>query len=348
MFEWQGKMKWILVSTLLVLTSLAAILVQVQAKTAVSSTLGVSESTSALPYEPDHYGLVYLYTHSDWGQDKRAEMDAALTEAKAKGIDTIVQTFSASYVGTPETVNWLIFLDAAAAAEIEVVAYLWPRTTYPIVGDPFYYDDLKAFLDVTGNHSALIGYIGLHEPLEPQMEISADDLRSFYLEMKTYAPHLLIAHYIGNMAYAEAHRTDGWQFSDNMCDICMIWYYPFEMIDGTPIYNDPPVVTAVTENLALIADRDPDAQLWFLGQSFTAPDTFPRHLRMPTAAEMEDLYLLVMTYPVDGFFWYPWNHTEAYDEVLCDPGMEDQQAEVSDIGNRYAHLSKVYMPLVMK
>ena len=212
-------------------------------------------STSTLPYEPDHYGLVYLYTHSDWGPDKRAEMDAALADAKANGVTTVVQTFAASLVGTAETDNWLVFLDAAAAAEIDVVAYLWPRTTYPVVGGPFIYDDLKAFLDVVGDHPALIGYIGLHEPLEPLMEISAEEMRDFYTEMKSYAPHLLVGHYMGNMAYAEAHRTDGWAFSDGMCDLCLIWYYPFETIDGVDVYDAAGVETAVSENLALAAER---------------------------------------------------------------------------------------------
>jgi hypothetical protein len=300
-----------------------------------------------LPYEPEHYGLVYLYPHSDWGPDKRAEMDAALANTKAKGMTTIIQTFSASLVGTTETDNWLIFLDAAAAAEIDVVAYLWPRSTYPVIGDPFYYDDLKAFLDVVGDHPALIGYIGLHEPLEPPMEISADELRAFYTEMKGYAPNLALAHFMGNMAMAEANRTDGWTFTDGMCDICLIWYYPFETIDDQPVYNEAEVTAVTQVNIDLATERDPDAQVWFLGQSFAAPGNYPRQLRMPTAAEMEALYLRVMEHPVHGFLWYPWNHTEVYDEVLCDPGNEDQQETVGDIGNTYVCLPKLYFPVVL-
>ena len=189
-------------------------------------------ATTVLPHEPEHYGIVYAYPHSDWGPDKRAEMDAVLASRKAQGVTTVLQTFSAGLVGTPQTNNWLIFLDAAQAADIEVIAYLWPRSTYPVIGGDFHYDNLKAFLDVIGNHPALIGYIGLHEPLEPAMEISDAELQAFYTEMKTYAPHLQIAHYLGDIAYTEANRTDGWSFSAAMCDICLVWYYPFEVAGG--------------------------------------------------------------------------------------------------------------------
>ncbi|MCB9422094.1 MAG: hypothetical protein H6667_19995 [Ardenticatenaceae bacterium] len=303
-------------------------------------------TADALPYEPDHYGLVYLYPHSDWGPDKRAEMDAALANARSWGVTTILQTFSTSLVNTPQAENWLIFLDAAEAAGIDIVAYLWPRTTYPVIDGPFYYDDLKSFLDVVGDHPALIGYVGLHEPLEPQMGISAEELRGFYTEMKSYAPDLLLAHFMGNMAYVEEHRTDGWMFSDGMCDICLIWYYPFETIGGEDVYQEEMVTAVIQDNLTLTAERDIDAQLWFLGQSFAAPGEYPRQLRMPTAAEMEAVYLRAMENPLDGFLWYPWSHTEVYDQVLCDPGNEEQQAMVDEIGTTYAHLKRIYFPVV--
>ena len=99
-------------------------------------------------------------------------------------------------------------------------------------------------------------------------------------------------------------------------------------------------------NLDLVQTRDPDAELWFLGQTFASTST-PRELRMPTAAEMEQLYLQVMEQPVDGFLWYPCNHTEVYDQVLCDPGFEDQQDRVGAIGTTYVTLSKQYLPVVM-
>jgi hypothetical protein len=151
---------------------------------------------------------------------------------------------------------------------------------------------------------------------------------------------------LGDVAYVEANRTDGWAFSDGMCDICIVWYYPFETIDNQPVYNEDQVTAVVQSNLDLITARDTDAQVWFLGQTFAATNQ-SRELRMPTSAEMEALYLRVMEYPVQGFLWYPWNHTGVYDQVLCDPDFGEQQEMVGDIGNTYAHLTKLYLPEVM-
>lgn len=300
------------------------------------------------PFEPDHYGLVYFYPHTAWTPDDYDDMVAALANAKASGIDTLLQTFSASLIGSPNAHFWRLFLDAAAQTDVKIIAYLWPRTTGPDGDGNFQYAELKAFLDVVGDHPALLGYIGLHEPLEPPLGITGDELRGFYTEMKSYAPHLKIAHYMGNMAYAEEHRTDGWQFSDGMCDICIIWYYPFSVINGQPVYEAANVPPVVVPNVALVRERDPDAELWFLGQTFTAAGSYPRTLRMPTAAEMEALYCLVMESPVDGFLWYPWNHTVVYDEVLGDPEMAEQQDKVGEIDRAYRHRHPLFLPLIGK
>jgi uncharacterized repeat protein (TIGR01451 family) len=159
--------------------------------------------------------------------------------------------------------------------------------------------------------------------------------------MKTYAPNLEIAHYMADMAYAEENRTDDWRFSDGMCDICMVWYYPFRYVDGDPVYEEEIVLPVVQSNVALVNERAPDAEAWFLGQSF-ALATHRRNLRMPTADEMVHLYLLVMQEPVNGFLWYPWSHTEAMaDEALGDEGMEEQQEaakEIADTHMGYASL----------
>ena len=312
------------------------------------STLLTAENKNqnALPYEPNRYGIVYLYPHVDWGVDKRAEMDAVLADSKAKGTTTVIQTFSSYLVGTAEEENWLIFLDAAAEAEIDVVAYLWPATTYPVVGESFFYDDLKAFLDVVGEHEALIGYVGLHEPIEQSTGIDEDELRGFYTEMKAYAPNLSIAHYLGNIAYAEAHRTDGWTFTNGVCDICILWYYPFLIENGLPVYDFTELITHLDSNLDLVRDADPNAEFWFLGQTFSSV-TSKYEFRMPSADEMETLYQDVMQYPIDGFLWYPCIHAESYDHVLCDIEFEIQQDAVGEIGNTLANLPKQYLPVVL-
>jgi hypothetical protein len=300
-------------------------------------------SMLAFLFSPADYGVTYLYPHlsNDWYPSDRDAMEAALREVKDLGVTTVIQTFPQSLVGDPTREDhWLLFLDAAEEVGIDVVAYLWPSTVYPNVGDPFDYDDLKAFIDVVGDHPALIGYVGLHEPLEPSEGISEQELKDFYTEMKTYAPSLKIAHFMGNISYWDENRTD-WDFSDGVCDICMIYYFPFRYLNGDPVYEQDIVLSVVEPNVEIMAERDPDAELWFLGQAFEQSAHY-RNLRMPTPEEMKQLYWDVMQYPVDGFMWYSWQHTDQYDALLGDPGMEEQQEAVGNI------VFRTYLPVLMK
>lgn len=319
--------------------SLGMMIGRVLAIVTLCGAVGPSEPAGAVTlastpflYEPDHYGTIYMYETipNAWEPGDIGDMEEALSGAKDLGFDTVIQTFPLGLLGSGNESRWLLFLEAAQTVGIDVVAYLWPNYAYTgNPDDPFYYDDLKAFLDVVGEQSALLGYIGLHEPLEPLAGIDGDEMRAFYTEMKDHAPGLEITHFMGSMAYWDERRED-WSFSDGMCDICMIWYYPFRYIDGDPVYERDQVLPLVQPNVALVDERDPDAEVWFLGQSFSHSAHW-RNLRMPTADEMVDLYLLVMQEPVDGFMWYPWYHTdESADEGLGDPGMEDQQGAARD------------------
>jgi len=294
-------------------------------------------------YLPSDYGVLYIYPHlsNDWYPSDRDAMDAVLNQVKDLGVTIVIQTFPQSLVGNPAREDhWLLFLDAAEEVDIDVIAYLWPSTVYPNVGDPFDYDDLKAFIDVVGDHPALIGYIGLHEPLEPLEEISEQELKDFYTEMKTYAPNLKIAHFLGNISYWDENRTD-WDFSDGVCDICMIYYFPFRYLSGDPVYEQDILLSVVEPNVEIVAERDPDAELWFLGQAFEQSAHY-RNLRMPTPEEMKELYWDVMQYPLDGFMWYSWRHTDQYDALLGDPGMEEQQEAVGNM------VLKTYLPVIFK
>jgi hypothetical protein len=294
-------------------------------------------------YLPSDYGILYIYPHvsNDWYPSDRDAMDAVLNQIKDLGVTTVIQTFPQSLVGDPAREDhWLLFLDAAEEVEIDVIAYLWPSTVYPNVGDPFDYDDLKAFIDVVGDHPALVGYVGLHEPLEPLEEISEQELKDFYTEMKTYAPNLKIAHFLGNISYWDENRTD-WDFSDGVCDICMIYYFPFRYLSGDPVYEQNIVLSVVEPNVEIVAERDPDAELWFLGQAFEQSAHY-RSLRMPTPEEMKELYWDVMQYPLGGFMWYSWRHTDQYDALLGDPGMEEQQEAVGNM------VLKTYLPVIFK
>lgn len=322
---------------------------------ALFAVMGLSERAGSATtlYEPARYGTVYLYDTAPSVWDDQADIDAmeaALTEVKNLGFNTVIQTFPDALRGTADEEDWLHFLDAAETVGIDVIAYLWPNTTYS-AGEPddpddttFDYTALEDFLDVVYGHPALIGFVGLHEPLEPGAQISSQELNDFYTHMKGVAPSLKIAHYMGDIPYWDVRRPD-FDFSDGMCDFCMIWYYPFSCghdVDPPtttlcidPVYEEDMVLPVVQSNLAWVGASDPDAEVWFLGQTF-ANAAHWRNLRMPTVDEMDALYLHVMQEPVDGFLWYLWSHTaDQADEGLGDAGNEDQQDQAGDIPDAY-------------
>lgn len=301
--------------------------------------------TNPPAYTPDHYGLVYPHSYTDWEPDDIDDMAAVLRWAKVHGVNTVIQTFPAKYVGRPESSRWVYFLDLAESYQIDVMAYLWPNKTYTPPDGVFYFDELKAFLDVVGDHPALIGYIGLHEPLEPEKGLTDVELRAYYAEMKGYAPHLKIAHYLGNIARAEALRPDGWKFSDGMCDICILWYFPCRYDHGVATFLGEGVTEVIALNRTLMDERDADAELWFLGQAFEQVD-YPTPLRFPVPEEMLAIYELANQNRVEAFMWYAWEQSDIYDIVLGDPGMEAQQEMVGTIAWLYVIQQKAFVPIV--
>ncbi len=303
----------------------------------------LATSQAALPpyHPPTHYGTFYLYIGNSpglWDEDYRTDMRAVLQQAQALSLTTIVQGFPNILADDNRENDWLIFLDEAESLEIKVVAHLIlggdneEPCIYNSSTEQFDCSALKHFLDVVGHHPALIGYVGSHEPLQ---EFDSDQLRNLYTDMKTYAPNLLLANYMSDIYWFEqnSHLFPNRTFSDGICDICMIWYYPFRYIEGAPVFETTEVDNLLMNNIPLIKQRDPDAQIWFLGQTF-AYDDHPRQLRMPTPVEMADLYPFVMQHPVDGFLWYAWRHG-TYDLNLGDPSADEQQDILNDISDEF-------------
>ena len=292
-------------------------------------------------YPPSAYGTLYIYNANSpglWAEGYRTDMRLVLQQAQSLSLTTIVQGFPYALADESRENDWLIFLDEAKVVGIKVVAHLVlggeneEPCLYNQMTQQFDCSALKHFLDVVSGHPALIGYVGSHEPLQ---EFESSQLRTLYAEMKAYAPGLLLANYMSDMYWFE-QRPDlfpGRDFSDGICDICMIWYYPFRTVDSQPVFETTQVEDLLENNLPLVRENDSDAQVWFLAQSFAYTD-HPRNLRMPMPAEMAALYQLVMQYPVDGFLWYAWQHG-TYDANLGDPEMADQHDELDVIAENF-------------
>ncbi|MCP4427788.1 MAG: hypothetical protein GY803_25165 [Chloroflexi bacterium] len=285
------------------------------------------QPTVALPY-----GLTYPTAQSQWFEADREALRAELATLQAWGVNTVIQTFSSRLIGTGDEADWLIFLDEAERAGIRVIARLWPLTDGD--GTAFDFEPIAAFLDVVGDHSALLAYLGLHEPLE---RFNSEQMRAFYDGMKQVAPDLPVAHYMGGMALFDGSiRFPGRRFTAGICDICIVWCTPAQTRNDKPYFDEADLVSTVRDNRQLIDERAPESELWFLGQTYALRGH--RHqLRMPSPDEMAQIFDTAVDEGIDGFLWYPWLHGN-YDLVLSSPGMETQQKAVRQIYEDWSNL----------
>ena len=289
-----------------------------------------SDSTPEATSPSYPYGVVYAYPKNDWDEIDRQDIREHLEYLQGLGVNTIVQVFSSRLIGTGREKDWLILLDEAERINMHVIARLWPLEDWN--GQAFDFQPIQSFLTVVQDHPALLAYLGLHEPLEV---FDSDQLREFYLGVKSLAPELPIAHLLGNMAWFERTlRFPNRDFTTGICDICIVWYTPARYLHGEPAFEEDLFHEIVQENRELVDERAPDAQLWVMGQTY-AQHAHRNQLRMPTPEEMELMYMIAEQERVDGFLWYPWLHSSYYDQVLSDPDMESQRQAVRHIYESY-------------
>jgi hypothetical protein len=289
-----------------------------------------TETVTLLPTDTDnpvmespriaYYGVVYPYPENGWNESDRLTIRERLVYLRSLGINTVVQVFSSEMIAAGTQQNWLIFLDEAQQVGVQVVAYLYPSNEGR--GKEFNYHDIDEFLSVVRDHPALLAYLGLHEPLE---QFDSEQLRGFYRHIKNVAPGLLVAHYMDDMAwFDDSPRFPGRYFTAEICDICVIWYYPAIFINEDAVLDMEHVQEMVSANRALVNERSPDSELWFLGQAHSQQENM---VRMPTPEEMETIFKVATQEGVDGFLWYAWLHDQ-YEQVLSDPGMEPQRGAI--------------------
>lgn len=292
-------------------------------------TSAALDNTPEAMSDPYPYGVVYAYSKSDWTESDRQAIREHLEYLQGLGVNTIVQVFSSRLIGTGRESDWLILLDEAERINMRVVARLWPLEDWN--GQEFDFQQIEGFLTVVQDHPALLAYLGLHEPLE---ELDSDQLREYYLGVKSLAPELPIAHLLGNMAWFETSlRFSNRDFTTGICDICIVWYTPAHYLHGEPVFEGDLFREIVRENRQLVEERAPDVQLWVMGQTYTQLQHRDQ-LRMPTPEEMELMYIVAEQERVDGFLWYPWLHS-SYDQVLGDPDMEPQRQAMRYIYETY-------------
>jgi hypothetical protein len=274
--------------------------------------------------------VVYPYPGNAWDESERPAIRERLAYLQGLGINTVIQVFSSKLIESGSQQNWLIFLDEAQRLGIQVVAHLYPSNEGN--GELFNYQTIDEFLSIVQGHPALLAYLGLHEPLE---QFRSAQLREFYRHIKEVAPSVRVAHYLDDMdSFDTSSRFPGRRFTSEICDICIIWYYPAKFDNGTLTFEVDHIQKTVQANRVLIDERSPNSELWFLGQSYEfQQDEF----RMPTPDEMGIIFRAASAEGVDGFLWYPWLHDQ-YDQVLSDPDMTPQREAVRMIYENYTRL----------
>jgi hypothetical protein len=93
----------------------------------------------------------------------------------------------------------------------------------------------------------------------------------------------------------------------------------------------------VRANRALVDERSPASELWFLGQAHA---NLPDRFRMPTAEEMKMIFEVASQEGVNGFLWYAWLHDQ-YDVVLNDPQAAPQREMIREIYETYIEDAQV-------
>jgi len=279
--------------------------------------------------DPPVYGLVYPYPPYAWEIADSDAMRTNFARIKSLGIETVIQAFPASLIGSEKEANLSILLDEARRADIRVIASLWPSIEKE--DNSIDYQAIYSLLTVIKDHPALQGYLGLHEPLE---RFTSDQLREFYSTVKSMAPDLPLAHFMGNIAGFDHNvRFPNRDFTAGICDICLVWYYPASIQGDQFVFKKEEYRKYLVENRDLLAERAPGAEMWVLGQAFSVAEHEPA-LRMPSPEEMQDMFVIAYQERVDGILWYPWLH-DSYDTVLSDVGMEGQQEAIRQIYQKF-------------
>jgi hypothetical protein len=294
-----------------------------------TTSQGPMSATQAPPRTPASYGVVYPYPEGDWDTTEHEAIRERLGYVQALGVNTVIEAFSAELIGTGNESNWLVFLDEAERAGIQVIARLYPEAKWD--GRKWDLDAVQSFLSVVQGHPALQALLGLHEPFE---QYTGEQLRKYYSSVKGLAPELPIAHYMGDMTeFDKSWRYPGREVTSGICDICIVWHAPAIVQNNRAVFEEKEFRRTLRDNLELIRERAPGAELWALGQAYSLSDYDPP-LRMPTPKEMAAEYRVAEEEQVDGFLWYVWVHN-LYDEVLGDPAMAPQRQVVQDVYRRH-------------
>ena len=230
-----------------------------------------------------------------------------------KDLGTEVVLMALRHDGTPE--EWLGYLNAAWAAEIRVIAWLWPEG-WSWDGTAWHIDEqAELFVQTVSAHPGLLAVYALHEPYWNGCwgcGYTTTEQQALYATIKAIADvpiHSAVDSMSAWTSYAEKYHMDT-AFADGICDYCETWYHPF--LEGGA-YERSELVAQLEADLAVAEARAPNSRIVWSMQCFAQDEYY----RMPDDEEMRDLASIVYARDVDGALWYPWNRgSDLYSDSL--------------------------------
>jgi hypothetical protein len=297
-------------------------------KTGVLPNAGESNCSPTALVEP-FYGMEYAYLDD-------------LSTVRGLGIEVIMTDVPHD----APAASWLAFLDAAQVQGLRVILWLWPQG-WTWNGTAWQFDaQARLFLQTVANHPALLAVYALHEPYWNGCDgcgYSTATQQALYSAIKAIAKVRIYSE-LGSIADWTAQGPST-AFADGVCDYCAIWYYPFKQ---GGVYERDKVIAQLTADLAVARERAPKSKIVWGMQSFA--QGAPYRLRMPSAAEMEDLASIVYSNDLAGGWWYPWKFNSLYNDFLFNH--QELYPVVRNIYTKYVQPAKpvpnhcIYLPII--
>ncbi len=226
------------------------------------------------------------------------------------GINIIFQSFDTN--STQE--NWAAFFKEVQKENVKVLVALTDANYVPscqsdtvcdlgLVKDflTFYNENPEVFGD------SLYGVLLIDEPLE---DINAVQLKSLYSQAKEISPQVpLVVGWSRELWKASQNKKNKFEFTDGMCDVCLISALEFRDNGTGPIFDKETLIANQTVSRRVIKEADPDAKIITSLQVFGSPDG---SYYFPTLEELTELTKIVMSEELqadgqlDAVMWQSW------------------------------------------
>lgn len=245
----------------------------------------------------DFYGIQYV-PEDDFDQ------------VKALNADTVLQDFPID--AGPD--GWLAQLDAADAADLRVVAWLWtPGWEWDEAAGEWAVDSRAvSFLETIEGHPALLAVYGTHEAYWNECfgcGYTTAQLQILYNQIKAIADVPIYSAFSGFESWQA--RGEETTFADGVCDYCDTWYYPV-LADGT--YDRQTYIDRLYTELKTFRELAPNSRFVWVLQGFASERS---GRSMPNEEQLADMAELASRVDIDGLWFYVWSFdAEQYEDVL--------------------------------